>query len=207
MDERIAGREAELEHGRSEVHTHLSPIGGISLGSFRQSISSARSPPARAPVYHVRETQIPGAGDRFVVTFDDDRQLTIIIRNEGERQVRWRSEADANSELLFELSEREARRLAEIFDGSYFESVDTDLENALEDADIEWVEVDDEAPVVGQTLRESGIRTRTGVSVIAVQRSDRTHSNPDSSFRIEAGDVLVVVGSKAEHEAFEAFLS
>ncbi|WP_162562505.1 cation:proton antiporter regulatory subunit [Salinigranum rubrum] len=158
-------------------------------------------------MYHVRETQIPGAGDRFVVTFDDDRQLTIIIRNEGERQVRWRSEADANSELLFELSEREARRLAEIFDGSYFESVDTDLENALEDADIEWVEVDDEAPVVGQTLRESGIRTRTGVSVIAVQRSDRTHSNPDSSFRIEAGDVLVVVGSKAEHEAFEAFLS
>lgn len=155
----------------------------------------------------VRETQIPGAGDRFVVTFDDDRQLTVMIGNDGTRQVRWRSDPDADSESLFELSEREARRLAEIFDGSYFESVDTDLENALEDANVEWVEIDDEAPVVGQTLRESSIRTRTGVSVIAVQRDDRTHSNPDSSFRIEAGDVLVVVGSKAEHEAFEAYLA
>jgi TrkA domain protein len=154
----------------------------------------------------VKETQIPGAGDRFVVTFDDDRQLTVMIHNDGSRQVRWRSEAEADSELLFEVSEREARRVAEIFDGSYFEPIDTELEDALKNADIEWVEVDDDAPVVGRTLRESGIRTRTGASVIAVQRGDRTHSNPDSSFRIEAGDVLVVVGSKAEHEAFEEYL-
>lgn len=64
----------------------------------------------------------------------------------------------------------------------------------------------DGAPVAGQTIRESGIRTRTGVSAIAVQRGTETHPNPDPSFAVQSGDVLVV-GSATDHEAFEAYMA
>ena len=52
----------------------------------------------------VTETQVPGVGDRFAVEFGDGRRLTVLIRNDGERQVRWRPTADADSEALFEAS-------------------------------------------------------------------------------------------------------
>ncbi len=39
------------------------------------------------------------------------------------------------------------------------------------------------------------IRTRTGVSVIAVLRGEQAHPAPGPEFRMEAGDVLVVIGT------------
>jgi len=48
---------------------------------------------------------------------------------------------------------------------------------------------------VGQTLRESAIRERTGSTVIAVQRDGTVKSDLSPDFRIEQGDALVVAGT------------
>ena len=153
----------------------------------------------------VRETQIPGVGERFTVTFETG-ELVVLVRNEGDREVFWRSAPGEDADPLFETSEREARTLAEVFDGTYFEAVSDDVEDVLEDATIEWVEVDRRSSVVDRTIGEVGIRSKTGVTVLAVQRGARTVPNPGSEFGIEAGDVLVVVGPEAAHEALEALL-
>jgi TrkA domain protein len=161
----------------------------------------------------VRETQVPGVGDRFVVEFDGDEsegessRLTVLVHNDGRREVFWRPAADADAEELFAVEERDARRLGEILDGSYSEPVDSEVADALEDAAIEWVELPAGSALAGRTIGEAGVRTETGATVIAVQRGRRTFSTPGAAFRVEAGDVLVVAGTTAAQRAFESLVA
>ncbi len=60
------------------------------------------------------------------------------------------------------------------------------------------------SPAVGKTLRELDLRRRSGATVIAVVRGERSHTNPPPELRLEAGDALVLVGSHVEIDrAFE----
>jgi CPA2 family monovalent cation:H+ antiporter-2 len=57
------------------------------------------------------------------------------------------------------------------------------------------------SPAVGHTLGELRLRQSTGVTIIAVVRRDRPLANPGPEFRIEEGDILVIVGGHAELDA------
>ena len=155
----------------------------------------------------VHETQLPGVGTRFTIRFDDGGELVVMIHLRGNQEVYWHPTPDADSQKLCSLTERQARKLAEIFDGTYVPPItDGELEAVWDDAVVEWVELGAESAAAGNTLGDLGIRTRTGVSVIAVQRESETVSNPSSDFRLEDGDVVVAVGSADAHERFERFL-
>jgi monovalent cation:H+ antiporter-2, CPA2 family len=73
--------------------------------------------------------------------------------------------------------------------------------DALEGAEIERLKVKPESPAAGRTLAELELRPRTGASVLAVRRGSSVSTNPDAAFRIEAGDVLVVLGERAAIDA------
>jgi len=51
---------------------------------------------------------------------------------------------------------------------------------------------------VGQTLAETGLRSRTGALVLSVRRGESDIATPEATFRLAAGDVLVVVGQQAQ---------
>ncbi|MBX0297152.1 cation:proton antiporter regulatory subunit [Haloarcula nitratireducens] len=148
----------------------------------------------------VYETDLPGVGRRYAVEFPDGGRLTVLVGNDGTRETYWREDGDGDSDRLFSLTEGQARKLAEIYDGTYFEPTPEDVDDVLRDARIRWVEVSSDDPVIGRTIGEAGIRSRTGVLVLAVQRGDRTISSPDANTRIESGDVLVAVGTDDAHE-------
>ncbi len=76
--------------------------------------------------------------------------------------------------------------------------------DALEGAEIDRLQIKPESAAAGHTLAELELRPRTGASVIAIRRGDDVFTNPDANFRIEAGDVLVVLG---EREAIDAALA
>jgi CPA2 family monovalent cation:H+ antiporter-2 len=48
--------------------------------------------------------------------------------------------------------------------------------------------------IAGRSIAELDLRARTGATVLAVQRDGATHANPDASFRLDAGDVVVALG-------------
>jgi len=50
------------------------------------------------------------------------------------------------------------------------------------------------APVLGQSLAETGLRSRTGALVLAIRRGESDLATPDATFRLAEKDVLVVVG-------------
>lgn len=68
----------------------------------------------------------------------------------------------------------------------------------LTDAEVETCRIDDDSPALGKTLAELSIRPRTGVSVIAWTRGGVTQSNPSEKTRLMAGDILVLLGSRAQ---------
>jgi TrkA domain protein len=148
----------------------------------------------------VFETELPGVGRRYTVRFDDDGEFVVLVHNDGDRETFWRDDPEGDSERLFELTESQARKLGEIFDGTYFHPVEADLDDAFENARIRWIAIAAPSPLAGETLRAVGLRSRTGVSVLAVQRGSETIANPDPDVEILAGDTLVTVGTDEAYE-------
>lgn len=53
-----------------------------------------------------------------------------------------------------------------------------------------------DSPLAGKSLRDSPLREKTGVTVVAIKRADgKTHLNPDPDEILQPGDTLVLVGS------------
>ncbi len=155
----------------------------------------------------VRETQLPGVGTRYQVSFAEAGTFTILLYNDGDREVFWSESGDGDSERLFEATATQAQELAEIFDGTYFEPVPEDLENVFQDARVRWVTIPPDSPIVGKTIRDGEIRTRTNASIIGIQRETETIPNPSPDTRLQADDVLVVVGSEESYEALEDLIT
>lgn len=156
----------------------------------------------------VYESEIPGIGRKFELPLEDGGRAVVIFHHDGRREVFHRPDPDADSRKLLDLTDREARRLGALLEGAYFQTVDVaTLEVPVGDAIMEWSEVGEADQLAGQTLGDSNLRKETGVSVIAVQRGEETIPNPDSDFRFEVGDVLVTLGTRADHAAFESFLA
>ncbi|WP_254280701.1 cation:proton antiporter regulatory subunit [Haloarcula marina] len=155
----------------------------------------------------VSETQLPGVGTRYRIAFPDRSSFTILLHNNGTRDTYWSGDADGDSDRLFSVSESQSRKIAEIFDGTYFEPVPDDVDTVFEEARIRWVTVPSSSSLAGQTIRAAGVRSKTGASIIAVQRGTKTLSNPTPDTVLRADDVLVVVGSEENHSALEELLN
>jgi CPA2 family monovalent cation:H+ antiporter-2 len=63
---------------------------------------------------------------------------------------------------------------------------------------VESVPVPEGAWVAGRTLAESELRRRTGATLVAVSRGDATAVHPSPSDRLQAGDVLCLVGDERQ---------
>jgi CPA2 family monovalent cation:H+ antiporter-2 len=68
----------------------------------------------------------------------------------------------------------------------------------LTDVEVETCRIEDDSPAVGKSLSELSIRPMTGASVIAWTRQGVTESNPSGKVRLEAGDVVVLLGSRVQ---------
>jgi voltage-gated potassium channel len=74
----------------------------------------------------------------------------------------------------------------------FFEAVTQGGGGGLE---LDEVEVGPGAPLEGRTLAQSGVRRAYDTIVVAVVRALETHYNPPADFRLQARDVLIVLGS------------
>ena len=150
----------------------------------------------------VDETNLPGVGKKFTLNIDDDRELKIVIHNTGKREVYLKEGPDEDSEKLFELSDKLARIVGTILEGSYFQPVSTEkTETKLDNESVlEWVDVCVGSPIAGKKIRELEILDETGVSIIAIRRKNKTITDLTPDMEIEKGDKLIVVEPEEGHE-------
>ncbi|OGS21357.1 MAG: hypothetical protein A2252_08945 [Elusimicrobia bacterium RIFOXYA2_FULL_39_19] len=82
----------------------------------------------------------------------------------------------------------------------------TDIQQALKLSLTETYLVNDKSPACNKNLAGLDLRNKTGVTIIAIVRNGKPFTNPASDFLIEAGDVLVLLGShKQLHNAMKIF--
>ncbi|NKE35534.1 cation:proton antiporter regulatory subunit [Natronococcus sp. JC468] len=156
----------------------------------------------------IYESDLPGVGKKFEVELEGGERLVIVTHNTGKREVYHKEHEGADSDKLFELSDRLARKVGTILEGAYFQPVRTDrVETMFTDGTfLEWYGVARNAEIAGQSIGDSRIRERTGVSVVAIQRDDEVITPPTPETVIEAGDTLVVVGEREDCAEFETLL-
>jgi CPA2 family monovalent cation:H+ antiporter-2 len=80
----------------------------------------------------------------------------------------------------------------------------TKLDNVKDLLEIFWVKLTDGSPLIGITLKQSAMRTRTGASVVGVLRGGLFQANPAIDFCFGEGDLVAVVGNLQEIEAVRA---
>ncbi len=73
----------------------------------------------------------------------------------------------------------------------------SDLKVRLPEMEIVTLRVGATSPLAGQTLEDVRLRSKYGVTALAIQRRKEIHTNPDGGFRISSLDLLVLLGSPA----------
>lgn len=68
----------------------------------------------------------------------------------------------------------------------------------LKDAALRTVHLSAHSIAVGRSLRELGLRTRCGASVIAIRRGPQTWHNPEADQLLESGDELLLLGREEQ---------
>jgi TrkA domain protein len=132
--------------------------------------------------------------------------MTVIIHNTGHREIYHFKKGEDYPFAAIRLQDPEARKLGAILGGAYFQPpVAESMDLILEQLSIEWIKVDPSSPMAGQTLEGAAIRQKTGASVMALLREGKAFPNPQPGERIEAGDTLMVIGSREQVSGFASF--
>ncbi|HET9310117.1 MAG TPA: cation:proton antiporter regulatory subunit [Actinomycetota bacterium] len=144
----------------------------------------------------VSETPLPGVGVRFEFVTNKGIRLGVLQHQSGRIDLVLydRNDPDTASESVV-LDEEDARTLGELLGSSRVVEELGKLRQRIEGLALDWLPIDASSPFVGRTIGDTGARTRTGVSIVAVVRGDDAIPAPEPDQGLEAGDTLVVVGT------------
>jgi CPA2 family monovalent cation:H+ antiporter-2 len=71
---------------------------------------------------------------------------------------------------------------------------DRPLPELLREAELETIEIPPAAAIAGRALREIPLRTQTGASIVAIERSGQRLINPGPEEVLQAGDRVLLIG-------------
>lgn len=143
----------------------------------------------------VHETQLPGVGVRHDFVTQAGDRVGVLHHRTGRRELLVYDHEDPDAcRAVVRLEAEDTRTLGELLGSSQVSEHVAQMQQ-VEGITLDWLVVAEGSPFVGQALGETQLRTRTGVSVVAVVRGERTIPSPDIGFRFEAADTAVVVGT------------
>ena len=76
------------------------------------------------------------------------------------------------------------------------------LQTAEHQFDLQWMLIKPGCNLVGITIGEAEIRTKTDTSIVGVIRNDILEPNPDANFRFEENDRVAIIGIDSARETF-----
>ena len=144
----------------------------------------------------VRETKLPGVGVRHEFTTDEGNDMAVIVHRDGRREILAYDIDDPDlCHPLVSMSETDTHTLAEILGVSHVTETVSEIRQEIEGLAIEWVELSPGCEFAGLSLGESGLRTKTGASVVAIMGRTDPVPAPGPEFVLQTGDVVVAVGT------------
>jgi TrkA domain protein len=156
----------------------------------------------------VEEVKLPGVGLRRDFACLNGRRVGVLSKKSGERQLIVYDDVDPDSVLVsVDMDADEASVLAELLGAPRVVERLNRLREQIEGLATAGIPISPDSPFVERTLGDAEIRTRTGVSIVAVARRDGVELSPRPDFRFHAGDKVVVVGTDEGVKAADAILN
>ena len=144
----------------------------------------------------VEETRLPGVGVRHDFTTDEGRRIGVISHFSGRRSLLLYDSDDPDScRDTIELGEDDLRALADLLGASHVTEHLANLRQNLKGLAIDWLPIEEGSPYASKPLGTTQLRTRTGVSIVALIRGPETIPSPAPDCTIRVGDTAVVVGT------------
>jgi TrkA domain protein len=144
----------------------------------------------------IREVKLPGLGVRYEFTTQEGKRVGVVSHRSGRKELYFPDPHDPDAfKRMLGLSDEDARSLAEILGGSRIAEELAELQQRIEGLAIDWLPLRDDSPYVGRSIGDARVRTRTGVSIVAVLREDQAIPAPGPDLELASGDYLVVVGT------------
>jgi TrkA domain protein len=143
----------------------------------------------------VQKNALPGVGVRYDFVTSHGRRIGVITHRGGQRELLVYDDRDPDAcREVVPLEEEDTRALAELLGASRVTETLTRVQS-LEGLTIDWLPVEAGSVYAGSEIGQTDIRERTGVSIVAVVRGGKTMASPALSFRLEAGDTVVAIGT------------
>ena len=158
---------------------------------------------------NLKETELPGIGKKFVVQTRSGEKLTIIIHDDGRREMFHFDEENPDDSIsMVTLDDDEARYVSAIIGGvTYQPTALENIEVALGDLIIEWYRLEPNYKAIGKTIGELRIRQRSGATIIAViEKNQKKHVNPGADLMLTADALVVVIGERLHQQQIRHIL-
>lgn len=133
---------------------------------------------------------------------EDGREVGVLVHRDGRRDILVYDADDPDScaaQIAF--SPADTRTLSELLGASQVAEAVGAVQQKVEGLSIEWITVDEQSSAVGRSIAEREYRTRTGTSIVAIVRDDSSIPAPTPDAVLQAGDVVVAVGTTGGLEA------
>jgi TrkA domain protein len=158
-------------------------------------------------VSEIHETALPGVGVRYELTTRAGARLGVVAHRHGRRDlvVYDRADPDAARESVA-LTSGESAALAALLGAAVPAGGSVGRGHAIGRFAVDWVPVPPGSPYAGRSIATAGVRSITGVSIVAVLREDAAFPAPGPDFCLQAGDTALVVGTPDGVEALVELL-
>jgi TrkA domain protein len=144
----------------------------------------------------IQEVKLPGVGVRYEFETSEGTRVGVVSHRTGLREIYVSRPHDPDEfRRVLGLAPDDARTLAELLGATRVAQQLADLQQRIEGLVIDWLPVRDDSFYVGRTVGDAQIRSRTGVSVVAIVRGEDAVPAPGPEQTLAGGDYLVVVGT------------
>ena len=156
----------------------------------------------------IEKVDLPGFGTRHDVVTGEGRRLGVISHRNGEHELAMfdPKDPDACSDSIH-LSDDEAVALSEVLGTSLLLGRFASLGDKSTGLYTEQIILAASSPFAGKTLGDTHARTVTKSSIVAILHGDNVIPSPSPEDSLEAGDIIVAVGTKQGLEKLSSLLS
>lgn len=151
---------------------------------------------------NVEQTPLPGIGVRKDLLTNSGRRVGIVTQRDGETELIISRADDADTCLAsIPLTSDEAATLGSLLGAPQLVAQLTEEHRELPGVNTRQFLISPGSRFDGHTLGDTKMRTKSGVSLVALVRSGQVHASPPPDFVLLGGDLLVAVGTAEGLEA------
>jgi TrkA domain protein len=144
----------------------------------------------------VDETPLPGMGIRYDFTTEDGDRLGVLVHRTGRRDIFLYSADDPDEcRATITLRTDDARTLSELLGASRVAEHLAAVQQQVAGLTLDWIQVSSSSPWAGLTMREAGVHTETGASVVAIIDGDDVTAAPGAEDVLVPGAQIVAIGT------------